>query len=346
MKKIRIGIIGIGFGQQVHFPVFQENENCEVTAICASDLSRARNIADRLNVPKAYGDWNELIADNEIDAISIATPPNLQSEIALKAISLGKNIFSEKPLALNLEAANKMALNASKTNIAHMIDFEFPEITEWQKTKSLLEENIIGKLQNVNVSWNTQTYSNKMKLYSWKTSTKNGGGTLNGFTSHVFHYLEWFVAPIKAISAKLEKDKQDNRDTDTLNSIDLEFDAGVKANLLINTDCPTQFNHTIEFTGDKATLLLENTTSDYVEGFKVTLIKKENEKVDKINIASSQETCLNDSRILPVARIVNRFVTWINTGTPQKPNFEDGLRVQKLIEAAKQSSETGTVITV
>ncbi|UBF28451.1 Gfo/Idh/MocA family oxidoreductase [Kovacikia minuta CCNUW1] len=97
--KIQVGVVGIGFGQQVHVPAFQLDDRCQVQAICASTVERATEVAQRLKVDRALGNWQELVADPTIAAISIATPPAIQTEVAIAALTQGKAVFCEKPLA-------------------------------------------------------------------------------------------------------------------------------------------------------------------------------------------------------------------------------------------------------
>ena len=106
--QLRIGVIGIGFGQKVLVPAFAAEPHCTVAGICASDFQRARRVADRLDLPKAYGNWEQLIADPDIDVVAIAVPPSLQPAIAAAALAKGKHVFCEKPMASSLQGASQM----------------------------------------------------------------------------------------------------------------------------------------------------------------------------------------------------------------------------------------------
>ena len=104
-RRVRLGIIGAGFGQYVHLPAFRSVPECRVIAIAAGSLKSAERAARQGHVPKAYGDWRKLVRDPEVDAISIAVPPVLQPGIARLALKYGKPVFYEKPLAVTLKAA-------------------------------------------------------------------------------------------------------------------------------------------------------------------------------------------------------------------------------------------------
>src|SRR5262249_48364819 len=162
---------------------------CSVVGICASSLQRARAVAERLDIPKAYGDWREVIADPHIDALSIALPAHLQPEIVIAAAAAGKHVFCEKPAATDLHQAQNMLVAVNQAGVVHAIDFIFPEITAWQKTSAILATNQLGKLRHVGLSWQVETYAYRAKTDSWKVRCAQGGGTLNNFASHSLYYL-------------------------------------------------------------------------------------------------------------------------------------------------------------
>ena len=78
-----------------------------------------------------------------------------------------------------------------------MIDFIFPEIPEWNTAKKTIENQLIGKIHNVNVDWKFLSYDLRNHIKSWKTDVEQGGGALSFYFSHVFYYLEYFLGRIK-----------------------------------------------------------------------------------------------------------------------------------------------------
>ena len=346
-KKVRVGVIGIGFGQQVHIPAFRSDARCDVVAICASTLERASKVTAHLGIAKAFGEWCEMIEDPSIDAITIATPPSVQAEIAVAALAQGKAVFCEKPLATSQATALEMVEAAERAGVANMVDFEFPEIVEWQQAKSILDSSGIGNLRHVSVSWNVETYANKMGLKSWKTSVEEGGGTLNSFVSHAFHYMEWFAGPVKRLLANLFRAPGDNRTGDTLAVLCLELESGVAASLSISSHAFLGDGHRIEFYGDKGTLVLDNSMPDYVRGFRLLHGTRTSNRLEEVFCPGDRSEAIgSNGRIVAVARLVERFVNWIETGVPSMPSFKEGLRVQILLEAAKKSHESGCWVDV
>jgi len=74
-RKIRVGIVGVGFGERVLLPAFRQNAQCEVLALCASTAAKAAKVAKRHHIARSFGDWRRIAADPDLDALAIATPP-------------------------------------------------------------------------------------------------------------------------------------------------------------------------------------------------------------------------------------------------------------------------------
>jgi len=343
-KKIKVGIIGSGFGEKVHLPAFKLSERCEVQGITSGDPEKSKLMAEKHLLGKSYHSWRDMLEDDEIDAVSIATPPCVQPEIAIKALSESKSVFCEKPLSVDLDDAIKMSEAAKKSGTANMVDFEFIELDEWKKTREIINSGTIGALRHISVNWSVETYANKMKLDTWKNDFEKGGGTLHTFASHVFFYLEWLAGPIKELSFKMWKMPGDTRSADTLNVFSMELESGVPSSVVISSQSFKGNGHKIVFYGESGTLILENNTSDYITGFRLMLATRDSEKFDLISSNEDWTERFGDGRVAAVSRIISRFVEWIDTSTPTKPDINDGLRVQRLIAASKRSASNGTSI--
>jgi predicted dehydrogenase len=335
---LRVGVIGVGFGQQVHVPVFRANPRCQVVAICASNIERAQKVAQALEIEKYFGDWQQILHNGEIDAISIAVPPYLQDQIVLETLKLGKPVFCEKPLSTSVQNARLMAAEAQTANLANLVDFEFPEIPQWQRAKEIINSGSLGNLHNVSIIWHVETYANRMGIKSWKTSNEQGGGALNSFVSHCFYYVEWLLGPIRKLSATFNRSPIDKRDGDTTALLHLVLDSGVVVAINVCTNAILGSVHRLEFYGDKATLLLNNQTKDYINGFQLLFGNHDTKELLADTQVDDWHDDSTDGRIRAVSPIVNRFVDWALGGLPATPNFDDGLRVQQLIEAARNSA--------
>lgn len=336
---LRVGIVGIGFGQQAHVPAFRQNAHCRIEAIGASDRARARAVADRLSIPKAYGDWRALVADPDVDVVTIATPPSLQSDIALFALAQGKPVFCEKPLAATTLAASAMLDAARRAGVPHMVDFGFTAIDEWIQARAILDRGEMGRLRRVAVAWHTETYAVRHGLKSWKTAgVESGGGVLNNFVSMVLHYVEWLAGPIARLTATLSTTAVGTFLAETEAVLCLELDGGALASVSVSNSARLGSGHRIEIYGDEGTLVLDNAASSGLAAFR--LLQGDRTSTGLREVTRGHEPG-RDGRVDALAVLADRFVRAVLTGGPSSPSFEDGYRVQCLLDAARRSHERG-----
>jgi predicted dehydrogenase len=116
-SRKRIGVIGVGFGAQVHVPGLQ-SEGWEVAAVCSRNRDKATQIAQAAGVRDVHTDARELIRRDDLDAVAITTPPGVHCELAVAALSAGKHVLCEKPFAIDTKEATVMrdAADASGPN--------------------------------------------------------------------------------------------------------------------------------------------------------------------------------------------------------------------------------------
>ena len=248
---VRIGIIGVGFGQQVHLPAFRADARCQVVALCAQTLERAGGVAQRLGVSEVYGDVREMLASRQVDAVSIAVPPAAQPELVIAAAKVGKHVFCEKPLAVDVPAAARALAAVERAGVAHAMDFMFPEIGAWQRARSVLEAGTLGKLRHAALSWRVETYAFAAGLDSWKRRSRDGGGTLSQFVSHSFFYLEWLLGPVARVAARLTPHGVAG---DARADLWLELASGCPVTVSVAADAFLGSGHRLEIYGEQGTL--------------------------------------------------------------------------------------------
>ncbi|MBC8181164.1 Gfo/Idh/MocA family oxidoreductase [candidate division KSB1 bacterium] len=151
MKKIRWGILSTAnIGIQKVIPAMQKGEHCEVIAIASRSIEKARQVADKLTIPKAYGSYKELLADTQIDAIYNPLPNHLHVPWSIKALEAGKHVLCEKPISLSVEEGQQL-INFAKTksNLKLMEAFMYCFHPQWQKAKQFVNDGKIGELRTI-----------------------------------------------------------------------------------------------------------------------------------------------------------------------------------------------------
>jgi len=338
---IRLGIVGCNYGRTVQLPAFRADKRCTVVALAGTDAARTQKLAVEAGIPNAYGDWRQLVDSNDVDAVTIATPPSLQPQIARRALERGKPVFVEKPMAADLAGARAMLDAAKRSGRPAMIDFNFCDILVWQRAKAMIDTGEIGALRHVMVTWHVENASTRLRLRNWKTAANDGGGVLGNFICHCFYNLEWFCGPIGGLSARLSPLLGSDGSLEAMGALSLAFRSGASGSLSMSNAAYLGTGHRMEFYGEDGTLVLENITTDYMRGFTLRHARRPAEALAPVTIDDPLAGQYPDGRIAPVSRMAKRFFDAIENGGDARPNFDDGYRVQQLIAAARDSHERG-----
>src|SRR4051812_1306843 len=119
-RPIRIGVAGVGFGATVHIPAFQ-SEGLEVVAVFSRRLERAQEAASKFGIANVYTDYAEMLARDDLDAVSIVTPVTLHKEMALQALRAGMHVMCEKPFTPTEAEAKEIYEAAQVSGLTHSI---------------------------------------------------------------------------------------------------------------------------------------------------------------------------------------------------------------------------------
>ncbi len=151
MKKIRWGILSTAkIGLEKVIPAMQKGKYSLIEAIASRDFVRAQKAAERLDIPKSYGNYEELLTDSDIDAVYIPLPNHLHVPWSIKALQAGKHVLCEKPIGLtSREAQELLKISKQYPQLKIMEAFMYHHHPQWQSAKKWIEEGKIGKLQAI-----------------------------------------------------------------------------------------------------------------------------------------------------------------------------------------------------
>ncbi|MDE3090049.1 MAG: Gfo/Idh/MocA family oxidoreductase [Chloroflexota bacterium] len=198
MKKIRVGVIGTGWGQ-LQVEAFRRVRETEVVAVCDADAARAENLAKQYKIGQTFADYRALLVNDGIDLVSIAAPPDLHEPIARAAIDAGKHVLVEKPLALNARAARQILACAESKGIVHAVDFEMRYLPALAHCKELIDEQYLGQLLRVDVTMVMQRPWGEHG--NWAADDARGGGVLMELGANFIDILRWWFGDVSAVIA-------------------------------------------------------------------------------------------------------------------------------------------------
>ncbi len=173
MTKTRVGVIGLGgIAQLVHLPILSKQPSVEIAAVAEINNNRRRTIAEKFGIEKTYSDYNEMLSENELDAVIIATPTNTHHKVALDCLNNKVNILIEKPIATNLKEAEEIDAKAKEVNKIAMVGMNARFRPDAMLLKSLINSGELGEIFYVRCGWNRKQSSSE----EWFLKKKESGG--------------------------------------------------------------------------------------------------------------------------------------------------------------------------
>lgn len=198
---IRVGVIGTGFGGVVQVPGFWRSPGVELVAVTSGREERARAIGRQYGLA-AYSDYRRMLDEQELDLVSVTTPPYLHHEMVMAALERGRNVLCEKPLAANLGQAREMLAAAERAGVVHAVDHEFRYLPARLKLKELVDQGYLGELKVARVTGLNDMWHNRP--WNWVMQREKSGGILQAQGSHLIDSLHWWFGPIIEVGAQLD----------------------------------------------------------------------------------------------------------------------------------------------
>lgn len=234
MNQIKWGIIGCGNVTEIKSgPAFNKVANSELVAVMRRDARLAEDYAKRHNVPKWYSNVDDLINDPDVNAVYIATPPDVHLEYAEKALRAGKPTYVEKPMARTAEECDAMNRISKETGTPLFVAYYRRTLPYFVKLKQLLDQKTIGDIRSVNIQLHWQPYDEEVGPDAkprWRVFPElSGGGHFHDLASHQFDYLEYVFGPIKYASG-ISRNQAGLYPADDIVVANFEFESGILGN--------------------------------------------------------------------------------------------------------------------
>lgn len=220
--KVRWGILGTAsIALRKVIPAMQRSSWCEIAAIASRDFAKADESAERLNIPKAYGSYEELLADNSIEAVYNPLPNHLHVPWTIKAAEAGKHVLCEKPIALNAAEARKLIDVRDRTGVRIQEAFMVRTHPQWLETRRLIQSGKIGSLRSITGYF---SYFNDDPT-NIRNHLEFGGGALMDIGCYPINISRFiYEAEPRRVLGLIERDAETQ--TDTLTTAVLDFPNG------------------------------------------------------------------------------------------------------------------------
>ena len=220
--KVRWGVLGAAaIAVKKVIPAMQKGAWSELTAIASRDLKKAQEAARALGIPKAYGSYEELLADSEIEAIYNPLPNHLHVPWSIKAAQAGKHVLCEKPLSLTVAEAQTLVVARDDTGVKIGEAFMVKTHPQWLRTRELIRTGVLGDLRAIvgAFSYFNRDPQNVRNVAEW-----GGGGLLDIGCYPITTSRFLFEEEPRRVTGQIERDPETQ--IDRLTSAMLDFPSG------------------------------------------------------------------------------------------------------------------------
>jgi predicted dehydrogenase len=355
-EQLRVGVIGCGAGI-FHLEGYAEDPRAKIVAIAGLDTDRCESLSRKFDVPRIYRDYQDLLAQDDIDAVSVAVPNILHMPVALAAFEAGKHVLIEKPLARNAEEGVKMVEAAKQHNKLLGISFQRRTRHDVKLLHDAVANGEFGRIYYSKAWWMRR--SGIPGLGSWFTSKEAaGGGPLIDLGVHVLDMILYILGnpKVTAVSANTYAEIGPTGRGGWVGRRQSEMAAEQKYEV---EDLATAF---LRFE-DGGTLLLEASWAAFTEmgddfGVQIygsekgaRIFSKNYALTDTLELYQGFGDTTMDAKPRLVERqghseIIKGFVDAILDGTPLTPDGHEGLDRVRLIDAIYRSAELGREIVI
>ena len=322
MNRINWGLIGCGdIAQRCVAPAFASLSNCELVAVSRRDSSVLQNCVALFRAQKGYQSWQELVADDSIQAVYLASPVNLHCEQAVKAAESGTHVLCEKPMALDSRQAQTMVDAARQHGVLLGVSYYrhfFPVV---RRVKEILAAGDIGDVMQVRIdAAETPLFSKDHPRYWIFEKDKAGGGCLMDFGCHRIEVLLHVLGEIDTVKAAVGK-VYDRHDVEDVATLLLGFQNGVHGVLSVMRG-GTENRDTLTIFGTRGSVRV-NTLSQGA----VTVATDSGSRTETLPP--------NENPHLP---LIEAFTKSILESTMPAVDGLTGLRVQQIVDEAYRSA--------
>jgi predicted dehydrogenase len=257
VQAVRWGIIGCGDVTEVKSgPAFQEIDGSSLVAVMRRDGDKARDYAQRHGVPRWYDDAAALIADEQVNAVYVATPPSTHKLYALMSIAAGKPVYVEKPMAMDAGECAEIIEAGRAANVPVFVAYYRRALPRFAKVRELLfDDQAIGAPRIVNTVLHQPLhprYLDRSARHWHVDPAVSGGGLFMDLGCHTLNLLDWLFGPIVSAKGHASAQRKAYPAEDTV-AMSFAFGSGVLGTGLWNF-CSFEHHDLIEVIGEQGRL--------------------------------------------------------------------------------------------
>jgi len=366
-KTLGIGIIGTGFMGKAHafayrsaLAAFPEIPVPVLRMIADVNAEGAARAAHQYGFEKSSGNWRDVIADPSIDVVSITTPNTLHKEMALAAIAAGKHVHCEKPLSPTLKDSSELVKAAEAKGILTQVGFNYIKNPMLKIARDMIAAGELGEITGFRGIHAEDYMHDPESPWTWRIDPSGGPGVIADLGSHIIGMARFLLGPIVSVNADIEtvikqrpagKGAKETKPVlvDDVARLLVRFDAGFGGTIEANwVKTGRKMQLAFEVEGSKGSLAFTQERLNELKFYKAgqnpqtsgfTTIESgpQHPPYGGFCVAAGHQLGFNDLKTIEMAE----FLGAIGGAQHAGPDFREAFEIQKVVEAAIQSSKSG-----
>lgn len=369
MVTVGVGLIGTGYMGKCHTFAYRSVKavldtplSPRLVHVCDRTLASAERFAARCGFDKATDDWRAVVDDADVDIVSITTPNRLHCEMAVAALEAGKHVHCEKPLALTLDEAERMAAAATHASGKTIVGYNYLFNPLFQHARELVRSGAVGRPLFFRGVFDEDYCADPERPWTWRSARAEAGlGALGDLMCHLVSMADGLLGPIESVLADCRTayatrpvvagsaDRRAVENEDIASAL-ITFESGVTGIISSSRAAWGRKNRLAwELHGDAGTLALDQERMNELQlyrndgpqtdqGFKTILTGPAHAPYGNFCPAPGHGLGYNDLKIIEMAS----FLKAIADDEPAYPDIAAALRFERVIHAVERSANEGT----
>lgn len=359
--NIGVGLIGTGFMGKCHTlawkavgTVFPDMPSVTLTHLAEVDADLARRRADEFGFARSTGDWRAVVADPQVDVVSIAAPNEFHPETVIAALAAGKHVWCEKPMAPAFADAERMAVAARASGKVAVLGYNYIQSPAMRHISRLLADGAIGTIAQLRIEMDEDFRADPEAMFFWKHEAKSGYGALDDFAVHPLSIVSVLFGRVARVVCDMAMPYPDRPvqgggrravETHDIASALMQLESGIPATLQVSRSAWGRKGRiAIQIFGSKGTILFDQErfnevqlylTSDPAgeQGFRTILSGPQHEPYGRFVPAPGHGLGFNDLKTIECRELLMR----LSGADARVIDFDAGLEIERTVHAMARS---------
>ena len=361
VANIGVGLIGTGFMGKCHTlawkavgTVFPDMPAITLAHLAEVDADLARRRADEFGFARSTADWRTVVADPQVDVVSIAAPNEFHPEMVIAALEAGKHVWCEKPMAPAFADAERMARAARASGKVAVLGYNYIQSPAMRHISRLLADGAIGTIAQLRIEMDEDFMADPEAMFFWKHEARSGYGALDDFAVHPLSIVSVLFGRVARVVCDMAMPYPDRpvqgggrRDVEThdIASALMQLESGIPATLQVSRSAWGRKGRiAIQIFGSRGTILFDQERFNEVQlyltadpageqGFRTILSAPRHEPYGQFIPAPGHGLGFNDLKTIECRELI----TCLSGADARIIDFDAGLEIERTVHAMARS---------